>query len=407
MSSPALLILTSQLPWPPVKGGTGVSWRLISYLATQFEVTLCTLLKGDDSRHEAEFRQQLTLADYVSVPCDIPRSPGVVLRSYLSGRPVNLVRNWHPDMAAAVSARLPAASCVLIDHYEMCQYVPDTTPSPVVLHAHNAEYVMWARYAAISRHPLRRVVTWMESLRIRAAEARYCRQTDTVLAFPNDREALIRVAGPRAHIVEILPAADDQALELPDIQWENTRPALMYAGTLTWEANIDGLLWFGANGWPALKGLLPDITWYLCGSQPDARLVQMAAGDPAIVLTGFVEDLETYYGQCRVMIAPLRFGSGVKLKVLNTLLRGLPIVTTPIGTEGLPVTPGVHLAEADNMADFVAATVRLIQDRAHWEAVRDASRTLGRERLSAGPQLAKVRDVIQQLISASANTQKI
>jgi len=149
----------------------------------------------------------------------------------------------------------------------------------------------------------------------------------------------------------------------------------MYAGTLTWEANVLGLIWFIEKVWKDLKMKHPEATFYIIGKRPDQRLIEISDQIEGIKITGFVEDLEEYYKISRVFVVPLFIGSGVKIKVMNALYRGIPCVTTSIGVEGIDVENEFHICYSDQAVDFLKYTERLLTDRDYWEKIRDNSRS--------------------------------
>ncbi|MCP3999634.1 MAG: glycosyltransferase, partial [Gammaproteobacteria bacterium] len=255
---------------------------------------------------------------------------------------------------------------ILIDHYEVFQYIPDTYKGVIVLHEHNAEYVMWERFARAGTNPLERMVCYLESQRVRKYEAQACDRADLVFAAPNDIDKLAEIGVDRNKCRVTYHLGDDTQLELPALQFEDTEKSLLNVSSLTWEANIDGLLWFIKSTWPLLKMQHPDLKFYIVGKDPDPRLIAVASEESGIILTGFVEDLEAYYRRSRVFIAPLRFGSGIKVKIVNAMCRGIPTVTTSVGTEGLAIKNMQHLAIADNSEQQAEAIDTLLTDQDKW-----------------------------------------
>lgn len=373
-----LLFITSQLPYPPFGGGTSTSWNFIRFLSEHFDTSMATILKWDDPKNEAAFRARVKLERYFSLELNVERTAGTVARSYLKGVPINLLRNYHPELKRIIHQWLEAGGFdfVFVDHYEMFQYVPDGLDVRAVLHEHNAEFVMWERYASASTSPLKKLVTRLESKRIFQVEKRFCERADLVLANPNDQEVLTALTSGKSRIEKIIPCGEDFMLDWPDLQWSAKEESLLYVGSLGWEANVDGLLWFLEEGWPTLKARKPEVRFYIVGGKPDPRIVSAAEGLEDVVLTGFVDDLETYYSKCRVFLTPLRFGSGVKLKVMNAMFRGIPVVTTAIGAEGMNVESGTHLLCGDTMSEFVDNAVILLEDQTTWTRLRDHSRSL-------------------------------
>lgn len=399
MKDKNLLFITSQLPYPPYKGGVSTSWNFINYLCRHFNTSVITILKWDDPDYEQEFLTKVDLDRYYSYELNIERTAGTVAKSYLQGVPINLVRNYDPVLEAKINEWLDTYhfDFVFVDHYEMFQYIPDHIKAKTIMHEHNAEFVMWERYSEVTKNPLKKLVTLMESKRIKKMEEQYCRKADMVLANPNDQEILLDLINHEGRIEQIIPCGEDFMLEWPDLEWENTEKSLLYVGSLGWEANVDGLIWYLEEGWEATRQRHPDLKLYIVGKQPDQRIVDLAAKTQGVILTGFVENLEDYYGKCRIFITPLRFGSGVKLKVMNAMFRGLPVVTTPIGSEGMPVENGVHLYHTQDMGEFVDCIDDLLVNRETWERMRTESRNITRKQFSWAYQLDNIRRNILSL----------
>ncbi|MEO0472482.1 MAG: glycosyltransferase family 4 protein [Bacteroidota bacterium] len=391
-----LLFITSQLPYPPVKGGVIVSWNLLKQLTRHFEVSLINVLKGEDPKFEQEMLEKVELAEYFSHELNVGRSPVNLLKSYAKGVPINFLRNYATELEDRIHGTINDFDYVIVDHYEMFQYIPDSVKPKVILHEHNAEFVMWQRYSEVSNNPAKKLVTGLESIRIRNKERDFCRKADLVLAFPNDREILEGIAE-QGRFEEVMPCGDDEMLDLPDIVWDETEEAILYIGSLTWEANRDGLIWFIQEGWNSLKAKHPNLKFYIVGGNPDTTIQELAAQNRDIILTGFVDDLEDYYTKCRVFVSPLRFGSGIKIKVINAMLRGMPTSTTPIGAEGMPVENGVQLFSTQSMRQMVEDISLLLSDQDKWEAMKKESRIFAAEQFSWAKQVEKIKDHILAL----------
>lgn len=399
MEQKKLLFITSQLPYPPVKGGVSTSWNFINFLNKHFNTSMITLLKWEDPDYEQEFLSKVTLDKYHSFELNIERTVGTVAKSYMQGVPINLVRNYDKELEGTIHSwiRDGGFDYIFVDHYEMFQYIPESAKAKTIMHEHNAEFVMWERYSEVSKNPLKKLVTFMESKRIKKYEKEFCQQADMVLANPNDQEILSELTNGNSRIEKIIPCGEDFMLEWPNLEWDNTEESLLYIGSLGWEANVDGLIWFLEEGWEPLKAKKPNVKFYIVGGKPDPRIVALAEKHPDIIMTGFVDDLEDYYGKCRVFLTPLRFGSGVKLKVMNAMFRGMPVVTTPIGSEGMPVENGLHLYHSFDIDEFVQYSAKLLEDQAAWERLRDNSRKLTSELFSWKYQLQNIKQNILSL----------
>ena len=143
------------------------------------------------------------------------------------------------------------------------------------------------------------------------------------------------------------------------------RDTMIFVGGFNHQPNQDAIFWFMEEIYPAILKEFPDLRFYIVGSHPTEK-VKALAGDKVIV-TGYVsdEELAELYGKARVNVIPLRFGAGVKGKVVETLGFGVPAVTTPIGAEGLP---GVEecLDVTTDPKDYAARVLRYLRDDAYW-----------------------------------------
>jgi glycosyltransferase involved in cell wall biosynthesis len=164
-----------------------------------------------------------------------------------------------------------------------------------------------------------------------------------------------------------------------NLQFQPDNNTLLYIGTLSWEANIDGLLWFYKDIFPLLKKKNPAIKLRIIGRHPDERLIRIAENDKDIILEGFVEELEPYFRNSNVFITPLRFGSGIKVKVVNSLYMGIPCVTTSIGAEGLKTEDGEHMFIKDSPQEFADAINLLLTNKTIWDKISNNAKALARK----------------------------
>jgi glycosyltransferase involved in cell wall biosynthesis len=369
-----ILFLTTQLPYPPVSGGLIKTWNLVKHWSEKADLMLIFPLKDDDEDHLDAFRAELPQVEIFSTPLNRGRNAMNLIKSYFLAPSLNIYRNAHPKFTEMVKKWTKAADLIFIDHYEMGQYIAPDSPVPVIFHEHNAEYVMWERLAKIQTNPIKKFFIKLEAKRIKRTEKRYADLATKVLAAPNDMDELERIGVPSRKMHPTYHLGEDHMLDLADIQFENTKKSLLFIGTLTWEANIDGLLWFLREVYPRVLKKESDTTFKIVGKNPDQRLRALVEEFPSVELTGFVEDPEPLYGSSRVFVIPLRFGSGIKVKLLNAMYRGLPTVTTPIGTEGLEVDSGIELFSSPLAEEQAEGICRLLTDKSLWEKMRDRSR---------------------------------
>lgn len=371
-----LLFITTQLPFPPKSGGVIKSFRLIDHWCRNHNVTVACLLKGDDKKHIDEFTKSVQVKELIAEECNIKRSGINLIISYLKGMTLNIFRNFSASFLRKIETTLSEIDLIFVDHYEMYEYIKRLSPQqPVILHEHNAEFVMWQRLADIEPNVVKRTILKMEASRIKKAELGFIQDAELTLAAPNDIAELVSAGADESKFEKTYHLGEDEMIQWPLVDFAETELRILYIGTLTWEANVDGLIWFLESVWPGLLSKHPAVQLDIVGKNPDRRIVDLVKQDSRITLLGFVDDLRELYDRSRVFICPLRFGSGIKVKVLNAMYRGIPTVTTAIGVEGLELESGkeIFFNSADQV-EFSNQVSILLENRDQWETMQRAVR---------------------------------
>lgn len=169
---------------------------------------------------------------------------------------------------------------------------------------------------------------------------------------------------------------------------------LMFIGGFAHSPNVDAIMWFVHSIWPTIKKILPDIKFYVIGSNPSSCIKALANTD--IIVTGYQKDVEPYFRRSRVFVCPLRYGSGIKGKIGHSMSMGLPVVTTSVGAEGMGLVHEENALIADDEDSFARNIVRLYTCGELWEKL--SSNGISHVKKLYSPEVAKKR--IQTLIEA-------
>jgi len=143
------------------------------------------------------------------------------------------------------------------------------------------------------------------------------------------------------------------------------RKNLLFVGHYAHNPNEDAVCYFVKEIFPLIRQDIPGVVFYMVGSHITETVQSLASRD--VVAVGYVPDLTPYLDGCRVFVAPLRYGAGIKGKIGQSMGFGLPVVTTSIGAEGMNLIDGQHVLIADSPAAFARAVVRLYTDDLLWE----------------------------------------
>lgn len=377
--------------WPPNTGGRLRSLNIIAELAREHEVSvLTTHAPGDDpeglKRRLPECKRVDSLA-YAAPKWRDPRFPMVLLRSWFSSMPVDVWKHRVPELRAEVERRLAAGEvdlCVA-DFVFAAPNVPLDGPVPVVFFAHNVEYMILKRLAAAQTSPVRRALLEIEWRKMRRYEAEICRRARlTVAVSPQDRDMLAADAGNVA--IRAVPTGVDTGYFKPNGTSEKPLE-IVFTGSMDWHPNEDAILHFITEILPAVRRELPQASLTVVGRNPSS-ILRRAAAEAGVKVTGTVEDVRPYIDAAAVYVVPLRVGGGTRLKVFEALSMGKAVVSTAVGVEGLPLSPGEHYLRADEPAAFASAVVALLRNPERRRALGQAGQQLTHARY-AWPQVAR------------------
>jgi glycosyltransferase involved in cell wall biosynthesis len=170
---------------------------------------------------------------------------------------------------------------------------------------------------------------------------------------------------------------------------------LVTLGTLHYPPNADGIRWFLGQVYPAVRHAVPGVSLTIIGKNPPADFRQAAEADGSIRVTGYVDDLTPYLEQAALMVVPLRAGGGMRVRILEAFARGMPVVTSPVGLEGIEARPGEEVLVADSPEAFAGEVVRLLQDRELRERLAVRGRALAEVRYDWQVVLKAMAEVYQ------------
>jgi glycosyltransferase involved in cell wall biosynthesis len=183
---------------------------------------------------------------------------------------------------------------------------------------------------------------------------------DFCVAVSEYDEKRLRDLSPVAR-VRVVRNGTDSSHYSPANDGDVLQHSIFFSGNMSYPPNVDAVAYFSSEVYPTIKRRLSRATFNIIGAHPAPEVCQLARD--GIIVTGYLADIRPSLRNAGVVVAPLRLGGGTRLKILEALAMGKPVVSTTIGCEGLNVRHGEHLLIADDAADFAESVVRLMQDR--------------------------------------------
>jgi polysaccharide biosynthesis protein PslH len=373
-----VLLLTQVLPFPPDSGPKIKTWNLIKWLAAAgHEITLASFVRGETERELTALRHYCRAVHAVPMRRGVLRDGGYLLASLLSGEPFVIRRDRRAAMHRLVErlGRATRFDVVHADQLNMAQYAAGVAGARTVLDAHNALWLLYQRMAAAAPAGPRRLLLQREWRRLREYEGRVGGSVDAVLAVSiEDRDALRTAMGGDVDI-RVVPIAVDPT-EVGVLARRPDADRLVHLGTMYWPPNVEGVRWFVERVFPLIRAVRPQVALDVIGARPPRALRALARPDSGVSVTGYVADPTPYLERAAAMVVPVLAGSGMRVKILNALAQGLPVVTTTLGCEGIAAQAGTHLLVADHPDDFAAAVLRVLGGAALADALAHNGRRL-------------------------------
>jgi polysaccharide biosynthesis protein PslH len=363
-----ILLLTQVLPYPPDSGPKIKTYNLIKFLAMRHEITLVSYVRGDQSLDVEHLKRYCREVFTVPIQRGIFRDALALVKSLLSNDPWIITRDDRKAMRDVISDinQKNSFDIVHADQLNMAQFTHLAPGVKSVLDAHNALWVLYHRLAQNSRQPFMRLLWEREWRLMKRYEGKMGRVLDAVITVSSEDKAAFDEAMGQKTEIPVIPIAVDTT-ELTPICRKNGANHILHIGTMFWPPNVDGILWFLREVYPIICQARPDIPFDIVGARPPKEITETARTLPGVHVTGYVKDPTEYLQNAGVFIVPLRAGGGMRVKILEALAKGMPIVTTSIGCEGIAVENGKHVIIADTPQDFAKATLQLIEnpDRAN------------------------------------------
>jgi GT2 family glycosyltransferase/glycosyltransferase involved in cell wall biosynthesis len=239
-----------------------------------------------------------------------------------------------------------------------------------------------------------------EAERYEKLETRLARASDLIWCNSSADQAVMQTsaAGKRIEVIPTIHALHDRGKPFSE------RRDLLFVGNLAHKPNADAVHHFMAEIFPLITASLPDIKLFIVGDNATAEF--HAHGSENVRVTGYLSDIEPLLHSCRVFIAPLRFGAGVKGKVGEAMSYALPVVTTSIGAEGFGLTDGLNAMIADTPKPFAMAVVRLYSDQDLWERVAENSWRVVAENFTPGKIAETINNSIKETVRPAPLAQR-
>jgi glycosyltransferase involved in cell wall biosynthesis len=371
-----ILIIAPFNPYPLVQGGKIRIFNIIKYISKFHKVTLASIV--DDERAE----DVSVLRDYCDEVVLVSRPARLWQDRFLfatGNKPYNFLRYASDRMRAELADLLKRRpyDLVQVEFSMMWQYAEIFRGIPVVLDAHNVEHEIVSQLRRSRRDFLWRVLYAKEEERLKKEEKRAWRECDCCFAASNKEKETIEVYADGK--VSVVPNGVDLE-RFQFIPKSEKGKKILLIGGMDYLPNLDSADYFLGDIYPFILSKLPDISLDVVGRELRRISVKDVSG--SVRFHENVPDVLPFFRAADVLVVPLRMGAGTRVKILEAMAAGLPVVTTSKGCEGLEARHGEHLLIADSPADFSSSVRTVIEDLGLRKKLVHNARTLVEKKYS-------------------------
>jgi glycosyltransferase involved in cell wall biosynthesis len=353
-------------PYPPLDGGSLAMLNLARSLRRLgHDVTVLTMCTPKHQISVKENQEFSKLMKVHTMFVDTKVRFSAILRNLLfSSKPYIATRFFSHEFSQLIIEILTMESfdVIQLEGLYLMHYIHTIrkySRALVVLRAHNVEHAIWQRLAITEKNPVRKWYFSNLAARIRRYESESVNRYDLLLPITgfdldnynkmgNKQPALVCPAGIDAEAAGMLPKSV-----------HTTFLSLFFLGSLDWIPNREGLLWFVNRVFPALLRRNPELRLHIAGRNAPAKFIKHLR-KPGVIFHGQISNAREFMLAYGIMVAPCFSGSGMRVKIIEAMANGKPVITTPIGAEGLAVSNGKNIIIASRADEFIQQIEKLL-----------------------------------------------
>jgi len=359
-----MLFISTYVPYPPIGGAYQRTYNLLLRASRDYDIYFVGFEKNkEDCKNIDKLKEFCKEAISFRLPEDWSRFSMLkqLIFNIFSIKPFTVCKYYKKDVVKAVQRLVndKKISILHIDMIDLADYRHDVEAVKTILTHHNVESILYFRISEHASNLFTKAFWYIQYLKMLHFERKMCsRFTGNACVSEIDREAFSAIA-PGASF-RVVPNGVDTDYFHPNME-ESSKKDIIFVGSLDWPANLDAINYFRSSIWPELKKLNLSIRLKVIGKGRDNRFPH-DIGSSGIEYLGFVDDIRPHVWSSLAFIVPLRIGGGTRLKILDAMALGIPVISTSIGCEGIDVSDGHNIVIADTARDFALGIKRLSED---------------------------------------------
>lgn len=362
-----ILFISQFLPYPPDTGGKIKTYQTIKILSKKHQVFLIAFVdKKTDLKWEKELREICWGVKTFLAPLITTSHKKLLLKAlggFFNLKPFRLQKYFLKEAAEFIKnlTQQEKFDAVHFDHETSVQYLPyiDKAKQKLKIYdEHNISSEGLFGYVRYEKNPLEKVAYLFEALKFKYYEKKILPFFDKILTISeSDRKNLIK------------KGADFQKIDFLPVPFGTKNlfhfgsKTILFLGLLSWWPNQDAVLWFYEKIYPLIKKEIPEVNFVIIGAHPPRKILKIGKEDNSVQVKGYVWDIKPFLSQVGVFIAPIRAGAGVRIKILDVLAFGLPVVSTEMAAWGINLEDGKNILLSNTEKQIAESVIKILKNK--------------------------------------------
>jgi len=362
-----ILFITQFLPYPPDSGGKIKTWEVLRLLAKDHQIFLLSFVeRRKDLKWEGEVRTLCHGLKTFVTPI-ITQSHKELKKKAILGffnpKPFRVQKYFLKEAADFIRklTKKENFDAIYCDHLTSAQYlsyVYQWQKKLKIYDEHNISSEGFLGYAKYEKNPLEKLAYLAEGIKFWFYERRAIPVFDQILTISQADKEKISGWGIDPAKINFLPIP----FKLRP-QFNLGSKNILFVGLLSWWPNKDAVLWFYYSVFTVIRKKIPQVKFLVIGANPPEEIKKIGIEDSQVMVTGYVKDISPYYKKAGVFVVPIRAGAGVRIKILDALASGLPVVATKMATTGIKVKNKEEILIAEEPEEFARSVIKVLEDK--------------------------------------------
>lgn len=373
-----VLFLTTMFPYPLDGGGKIRAFNNLQALSNEYEIDLVCFSEKQIEREHIEYMKKYCSEIRVIEKIFSNSSSKFIavkniLKSFITNSPF-IIEKFKDSRCLHELKTLTNKykyKAVFFEHLSISCYKKVFNNTTIVLSQQNCEFMLMKRRYENEKNILKKLYIYLEYVKLKKYEMRICSKFDKVIMLSKEDKDCLLKEGYTKQNITIIPIAVETKVKRKTQYNKNGIKNILFMGTMTWYPNEQGILWFIDNVWKCIKEKNEEMNLYVVGKSPSNELLSRQKID-GVIITGYVNDIYDYIQKCDVCIVPLFIGGGMRVKILESMAKGIPCISTSIGAEGINIIDGENIIIANNDIQFKEAIINLFSYNVREQIVENA-----------------------------------